>query len=291
MNKLMLKENIRIEEMIFEVRGKQVILSSNVAKLYKTETRIINQTIKRNIMRFPETFCFQLTIEEVTNLKSQIVTSSLRNEITHGGTRYLPYVLTEQGIIMLSGLLKSDIAVKVNVQIIDAFVAMRKYISSTLVNQNFINNLVYKHDEEIKLLKDSFDKLQEKEKANAIFFDGQIYEACSLLLDILQSAKKEIIIIDNYAGKELLDILKQISVNIIIYSANMNEVLIKKYKSQYHNVELIFNNKFHDRFIIIDKQNIYHCGSSFKDLGKKCFAINKIESDTILTDVLTEIKN
>ena len=291
MNKLMLKENIKIEEMIFEVRGKQVILSSDVAKLYKTETRIINQTIKRNIMRFPETFCFQLTVEEVINLKSQIVTSSLRNEIVHGGTRYLPYVLTEQGIMMLSGLLKSDIAVKVNVQIIDAFVAMRKYISSTLVNQNFINNLVYKHDEEIKLLKDSFDKLQEKKKANEIFFDGQIYDAYSLLLDILKSAKKEIIIIDNYASKELLDILKEIGVNIIIYSANMNETLIKKYKSQYDNVELMFNNKFHDRFIIIDKKNIYHCGSSFKDLGKKCFAINKIESITILNDVLNEIKS
>lgn len=291
MNKLMLKENIKIEEMIFEVRGKQVILSSDIAKLYKTETRIINQTIKRNIMRFPETFCFQLTIEEVVNLKSQFVISSLRNEIVHGGTRYLPYVLTEQGIMMLSGLLKSDIAVKVNVQIIDAFVAMRKYISSTLVNQNFINNLVYKHDEEIKLLKDSFDKLQEKKKVNTIFFDGQIYDAYSLLLDILKSAKKEIIIIDNYAGKELLDILKEIDVNIIIYSANMNEILIKKYKSQYNNVELMFSNKFHDRFIIIDKKSIYHCGSSFKDLGKKCFAINKIESNTILNDVLKEVKN
>ena len=245
------------------------MLSSDVAKLYKTETRIINQTIKRNIMRFPETFCFQLTKEELINLKSQIVISSLKNEIVHGGTRYLPYVLTEQVIMMLSGLLKSDIAAKVNVQIIDAFVAMRKYISSTLVNQNFINNLVYKHDEEIKLLKDSFDKLQEKKKANAIFFNGQIYDAYSLMLDIL----------------------KEIGVNIIIYSANMNEILIKKYKGQYNNVELMFSNKFHDRFIIIDKKNIYHCGSSFKDLGKKCFAINKIESITILNDVLNEIKN
>ncbi len=223
------------------------------------------------------------------NLRSQIVTSSLRNEFAHGGSRYLPYVLTEQGIMMLSGLLKSDIAVKVNVQIIDAFVAMRQYISSTLVNQDFINSLVYKHDEEIKLLKDSFDKLQEKKKANAIFFDGQIYDAYSLLLDILNSAKKEIII-DNYAGKELLDILKEIDINIIIYSANMNETLIKKYINQYSNVEFFYNNKFHDRFIIIDKKNIYHCGSSFKDLGKKCFAINKIESDKILNDVLNEIK-
>lgn len=276
--------------MIFEVRGKQVILSSDVAKLYKTETRIINQTIKRNIMRFPETFCFQLTVEEVLNLKSQIVTSSLRNEISHGGARYLPYVLTEQGVMMLSGLLKSDIAVKVNVQIIDAFVSMRKYISSTLVDQNFINSLVYKHDEEIKLLKDSFDKLQETKQRNAIFFEEQIYDAYSLLLDILKNPAKEIIIIDNYASKELLDILKDINVNIVIYSANVNEILIKKYKSQYNNVQLVFNKKFHDRFIITDKKDLYHCGSSFKDLGKKCFAINKIESNVILNDLLNEIK-
>ena len=130
MNKLLVKENLKIEEMIFEVRGKQVILSSDVAKLYKTETRIINQTIKRNIMRFPESFCFQLTMEEVVDLRSQIVISSLRNELVHGGLRYLPYVLTEQGIMMLSGLLKSDIAVKVNVQVIDSFFALRQYISS-----------------------------------------------------------------------------------------------------------------------------------------------------------------
>lgn len=133
---------------------------------------------------------------------------------------------------MLSGLLKSDVVAKVNVQIIDAFVAMRKYISSTLLNQNFINNLVYKHYEEIKLLKDSFDKLQEKKKVNTIFFEGKIYDAYSLLLDIL----------------------KEISINIIICSTNMNKILIKKYKSQYNNVELMFSDKFHDRFIIIDKK-------------------------------------
>ena len=277
--------------MNFEVRGKQVILSSDVAKLYRTETRTINQTIKRNIMRFPESFCFQLTMEEMVNLRSQFVISSLGNDLVHGGSRYLPYVLTEQGIMMLSGLLKSDIAVKVNVQIIDAFVAMRQYISSTLVNQSFINNLVYKHDEEIRLLKDSFDKLQEKQKANTIFFDGQIYDAYSLLLDILNSAEKEIIIIDNYAGKELLDILKQIDINVIIYSANMNEILIKKYINQYSNVQFFHNNKFHDRFIIIDKKIIYHCGSSFKDLGKKCFGIHEIENKNEIGNLLKAVIN
>lgn len=291
MNELIVKENFKIENMIFEVRDKQVILSSDVAKLYKTETRIINQIIKRNIMRFPESFCFQLTEKEVINLRSQIVISSLSNEFVHGGVRYLPYVLTEQGIMMLSGLLKSDIAAKVNVQIIEAFVAMRKYISSTIVNQGFINEMVYRHDEEIKILKESFDKLQERTKVNTIFFEGQIYDAYSLLLDILNSAKKEVIIIDNYAGKDLLDILKEININIKIYSANMNETLIKKYKSQYKNIDFIFSNKFHDRFLIIDRFELYHCGSSFKDLGKKCFAINKIKSVKILNDVLNVIKS
>lgn len=178
--------------MIFEIRGKQVILSSDVAKLYKTETRIINQTIKRNIMRFPESFCFQLVESELIEigLRSQFVTLNSKGNKRGQHYKYLPYVLTEQGIMMLSGLLKSDIAAKVNVQIIEAFVAMRKYISNTLVNQSFINELVYKHDEEIKILKESFDKLQEKTKVNAIFFEGQIYDAYSLLLDILNSAKK-----------------------------------------------------------------------------------------------------
>ena len=149
---------------------------------------------------------------------------------------------------------------------------------------------MYKHDEEIKLLKTSFDKLQEKEKKNAIFFEGQIYDAYSLLLDILHLAIKEIIIIDNYAGKEILDILKEIDTNIIIYSVNMNETLIKKYEAQYKNVKLIYNNKFHDRFIVIDREKIYHCGSSLKDAGKKCFAINKIESKEILNNILKELE-
>lgn len=231
MNELLVRDDTKIEDMIFEIRGKQVMLVSSVAKLYKSETRIVNQTIKRNILRFPEEFCFQLSIEELKYLKSQFVISSLRNEVAHGGVRYLPYVLTEQGIMMLSGLLKNDIAAKINVQIIDAFVAMRKYISNDLIEQKNINNLVYKHDYEIKQLKELLNKIKENTKVNTIFFEGQIYDAYSLLLDILSVAQKEIIIIDNYDGKELLDILKEFNVNIKIYSANMNEILIKKYQN------------------------------------------------------------
>lgn len=280
---------MKIEDLIFEIRGKQVMLASDVAKLYNTETRIINQVVRRNINRFPEEFCFQLTKKEILLLKSQNVISNENNESIRGGVRYLPYVLTEQGIMMLSGLLKSELAAKINVQIINAFVAMRRYISNGLIEQQWVNNLVYKHDNEIKLLKESFEKMQEKTKLNTIFFEGQIYDAYSLLIDILGSAKKEIIIIDNYAGKELLDILKEIKVHIKIYSSNINETLIKKYKSQYSNVEFFYNDTFHDRFIVIDKTILYHCGSSFKDLGKKCFAINKVESLDILNQILKKI--
>ena len=164
-----LKEDLSIENMIYEIRGRQVMFNSDVAKLYNVETKRINEVIKRNINRFPEEFCFQITDSELRDLilRSHFVTSSWNN---YGGTRYLPYVLTEQGIMMLSGLLKNDIAAKVNVQIIDAFVKMRKYISGNLyLNEKIIVN----HENRILKLEESFDKLNEKEKINAIFYEGK----------------------------------------------------------------------------------------------------------------------
>ena len=155
MNEVIEKENIKIEDMIFEVRGKQVILASDVAKLYNSETKIINQVVKRNINRFPEDFCFQLTRTEYENLRSQFVTSSLEIKNTYGGSRYLPYVFTEYGVMMLSGLLKSDIAAKINVSIINAFVAMRKYIGDNLLEQRHYKDMLLRHDEEIKLLQNT----------------------------------------------------------------------------------------------------------------------------------------
>ena len=273
-----------IENMIYNVRGVYVILSSDVAKLYQVETRRINEVIKRNINRFPDTFCFQLTKEEYLNLRSQFAMSSL-NDNNYGGIRYMPYVLTEQGIMMLSGLLKSDIAVSVNIKIIDAFVKMRKYISNNLL----YNSMVINHESRILKLEDTFNKMQEKQKVNTIFFDGKIYDAYSLLIDILNKAKNEIIIIDNYAGKKLLDILKDINKNIIIVSSNINDILKDKYESQYQNIKFVNNDNFHDRFIIIDRTKLYSCGASFKDLGNKCFAINEIESLDILNNLLNKI--
>lgn len=219
--KMNVEFNCNVENMIYEIRGVQVMLSADVAKLYQVETRRINEVIKRNIKRFPNTFCFQLTENEFYNLRSQFAISS---ENSHGGVRYLPYVLTEQGIMMLSGLLKSDIAVKVNVQIIDAFVKLRRYVSNSLIN----NEMLLNHENRILKLENTFNKMQEKEKINTIFFEGQIFDAYALLLDIFEIAKEEIIIIDNYAGKELLKILKNVDKKIIIISKNIDDTLVKK---------------------------------------------------------------
>ena len=193
---------------------------------------------------------------------------------------------------MLSGLLKSDIAVKVNVQIIDAFVKMRKYISANLIEQDNMKNMLIKHDNEIKLLQESFSKLEEKEKINHIFYEGQIYDAYSLLIDIFKEAKKEIIIIDNHADKSILDMITNLNVKVIIVTKKFNllkDIDIKKYNRQYHNLKVIYSDKFHDRFVIIDKKVLYHSGASFKDLGNKCFAINKIEDKEYLEIIIRNI--
>ena len=285
MNEIIEAETLNIEDMIYEIRWKQVMFNSDVAKLYNVETKRINEVIKRNINRFPEEFCFQITDSELRDLilRSQNVTSSWNN---YGGTRYLPYVLTEQGIMMLSGLLKNDIAAKVNVQIIDAFVKMRKYISGNLyLNEKIIVN----HENRILRLEESFDKLNEKEKINAIFYEGQIYDAYSLLIDIFKEANEEIIIIDNYADKSILDMITNLSVKVTMVTRKFNllkDIDIKKYNRQYHNLKVIYSDKFHDRFVIVDKKVLYHSGASFKDLGNKCFAINKIEDNEYLKNIL-----
>lgn len=285
MNEIIIKDK-KIENMIFEVRGVQVMLSSDVAILYQIETRILNQVIKRNIDRFPSTFCFQLTDEEIDrlSLRSQFATLNKSNNLRGQHYKYLPYVLTEQGIMMLSGLLKSDIAVKVNIQIIDAFVKMRRYFAN-----NFnTNELLLNHENRIQLLENTLDSFKEQ-KIKKIFFEGQIYDAYSILIDVLNKARTEIIIIDNYASKELLDILKDINLKIIIVSKNVDSVLKEKYTKQYKNVEFVDNNSFHDRFIILDRSKLYTCGASFKDLGKKCFAISEFNDINYLEQIINTL--
>jgi len=262
------------------------MLDSDLARLYqcKNGTKTINLAVKRNSDRFPEDFYFQLGKEEYNNLKFQFGTSSY-NE--HGGVRKLPYVFTEQGVAMLSSVLRTDVASKVSIDIMRAFVMMRKYMSKNLMNLNNYGILLIDHENRIKVLENTFLKFETF--SNELVFEGQIYDAYSLLLDIFNTSKNEIIIIDNYADKELLDVVSRTNRNVTIISKNMDDILIKKYQKQYSNLTIINNNTFHDRFIIIDKEKLYTCGSSFKDLGKKCFAITLIDDENILEMLLKNI--
>ena len=251
-----LKEELNIENIIYEIRGKQVMLDSDLAKLYecKNGTKDINKAVKRNIERFPKNFYFQITEEEMKKLWFQ---SGTANKMI----RSLPYVFTEQGIAMLSSVLHTQIAISQSIRIMDAFVKMRKIISSNLIEQKYINELVIKDNERINLLEESFSKLEEKEKINHIFYEGQIYDAYSLLIDIFKEAKKEIIIIDNYADKSILDMITNLNLKVIIVTKKFNllkDIDIKKYNKQYHNLKVIYSDKFHDRFIILDKKVLNH---------------------------------
>ena len=280
-----------IKNLIYTIRGKQVMLDSDVAMLYHYETKYINLAVRRNKERFPENFCFQLTEIETKNLRLQIATSSLEKE-NYGGRRYLPYVFTEQGIAMLSGLLKNVIAIQVSINIMDAFVEMRKFILSNGQVFQEINTIKDKlleqdarllsHDEKFNLIFDALQKQNQEEFKQKIFFDGQIYDAYSLIIDIIKTAQNKILIIDNYIDDSILKMLakKNKDVEVVILTSsnsNIKKLDIQKFNSQYPSLKLSYTNKFHDRFIVIDNKDLYHIGASLKDLGKKCFAISKIE--------------
>ena len=294
-------ETDNIKNLIYTIRGKQVMLDNDVAMLYHYETKKINQAVKRNIERFPEKFCFQLTEEEMENLRSQIVTSSLKNE-NYGGRRYLPYAFTEQGIAMLSGLLKNEIAVQVSIYIMDAFVEMRKFIAINGQVFERLNNIEYRmleqnkklteHDKKFDQVFDALQRKQESEFKQSIFFDGQIYDAYSLIIDIIKKAKQKILIIDNYIDDSILKMLskKNKNVEVVILTSqntNLNKLDINKFNKQYPTLKIATTNKFHDRFIVIDNKELYHCGASLKDLGKKCFAISRIEDDEYIEKIIS----
>ncbi len=286
MNDLLLTEELKIENMIYEVRGKQVMLDSDLALLYQVETKRINEAVRRNFEKFPERFCFKLNKNEYLDiLRSQNATL----EFKHGQySKYLPRVFTEQGVAMLATVLKSDVATQVSIAIMDAFVMMRKYISNELIQQKYINNLVIKHDKDIKLLQESFNKFEEKKRDNEIYFNGQIYDAYSKIVDILKEAHDNIIIMDSYADKMVLDMIRTLKVDVTIICKNnglLKELDVNKYQKQYKNLKVVYNNDFHDRYIILDQKEIYHCGASLNYAGSKTFSINKLE-DQIVKDSL-----
>ena len=283
MNDVIVKEKIIIENLIYEVRGKQVMLDSDLARLYETETKRINEAIYRNKEKFPERFCFRITEDEYKSLKSQIATSK-------GGSRKGHTVFTEQGVAMLATVLKTHIATKVSISIMDAFVAMRRYVSSNLIEQKYINNLVLEDHEKIKALELSFNKFEEKKKITEIYFNGQIYDAYSKIQDIFKSATKKLVIIDAYADNTLL--IKRLNIEVIIITKKDNLLThqdITKYNNQYKNLKVIYNNTFHDRYFILDEKVVYHCGTSINRIGYKTFSINLISDEEVCNLLISKV--
>ena len=288
--------NEEIKNLIYTIRGKQVMLDSDVAMLYHYETKNINKAVKRNIERFPEEFCFQLTDEEVKILRFQIGTSNDNtiSKESRGGRRYLPYVFTEQGIAMLAGVLKNEIAIAVSINIIKSFIEMRKFLNSNGQVFERLTNVEYRLLEHDKKFDKVFNQLQQEDNIKQkVFFQGQIYDAYSLIIDIIKRANKKITIIDNYIDDSILKMLtkKNKNVEVIIMTSNKSNIEnidVKKFNKEYPILKVAKTDKFHDRFIIIDNKELYHCGASIKDLGKKCFAINKIEDVSIIDKLVNE---
>ena len=282
-NQLKIVNSEEIKNLIYTIRGKQVMLDSDVAMLYHYETKNVNKAMKRNIERFPEDFCFQLTKEELKKMWFQFGTTSENNNFKYRSEKYLPYVYTEQGISMLAGVLKNDIAIQVSISIIRAFIEMRKFISSNAQVFERLTNIEYKLLDYDKKFDEIFNQLQNEDNIKQkIFFEGQIYDAYSLIIDIIKRAKNKIVIIDNYIDDSILKMLvkKNKNVEVVILTSNKSNVSnldIQKFNKEYPTLKIARTNKFHDRFIVIDNKELYHCGASIKDMGKKCFGINKVE--------------
>lgn len=304
MNEITVKENERIENLIFEVRGVQVMLDSDLARLYECAngTKSINLAVKRHINRFPERFMFQLTREEVNNLRFQVETANINNM-----SRSLPYVFSEQGVAMLATVLRTPVAEEISIKIMDAFVAMRKYISSNLLNQNYINslvlenqkmiltdhNLVIENKEKIKALEETFKQFEEKKKVNDIYFDGQIYDAYSKVLDIFKEAKTKLTIIDSYADNTMLNMISRLDVDVLLIAGPklLTQQDINTYNQQYNNLTVKYNTTFHDRYFILDDTIVYHCGASINRIGHRTFSINLLQDQEIIDLLINRINN
>lgn len=291
-----------IENRIFYFRGTQVMLDSDLATIYQVKTRVLNQAVNRNIERFPELFRFQLTEVEFENWKSQIVMSENHNlksqnviSSVHGGRRTLPYVFTEQGVAMLSAVLRSKIAVQISIQIINAFVEMRKFIANHYGLLQRMEGIERKQIETDQKFEQVFKALESKNAIpnQGVFFDGQVFDAYELASKIIRSAKNSIVLIDNYIDENTLTHLskKAKSVKVVLLTKIMSNQLtldVNKANEQYGNFEIrVFANS-HDRFIIIDNSDVYHLGASLKDLGKKWFAFSKMDKSSV-SNIIKEI--
>ncbi|RHV36689.1 ORF6N domain-containing protein [Ruminococcus sp. OM05-10BH] len=291
-----------IKSMIYVIRNKQVMLDSDLAMLYQVETRVFNQAVKRNIARFPDSFRFQISKDEYEALRSQIVTSKEEDAKGNkkGGRRYLPYVFTEQGIAMLSAVLRSDVAIQVSINIMNAFVEMRRFIANNALLFERISNIELKQLEYQKQTDEKLEQIFEyisghEEAGQKVFFDGQIYDAFSLIVSLIQKAEKEITLIDGYVDVGTLDLLskKKENVSVTIYTQKRTRLTkkdVENFNAQYPALEVKYTKVFHDRFLILDRDTAYHVGASLKDAGKKCFGINLIQDAGIIRDILQRLE-
>ena len=284
--------NEEIKNLIYTIRGKQVMLDSDVAKLFNYATKDLNRNVRNNIERFPEYYCFRLTEDEYKSLRCKNFTLNKNGRGEH--RKYLPYVFTEYGITMLAGLLKSEIAVNISIKIVNTFIEMRNFLNSNGKVFERLTNVEYKLLEHDKKFDKVFNQLQQEENIKQkIFFQGQIWDSYSVIIDIIKRTNKKITIIDNYIDDSILKMLikKNKNVEVIIITSdksNIENIDVRKFNKEYPTLKVAKSNKFHDRFIIIDNKELYHCGASIKDLGKKCFAINKIEDISIIDKLVNE---
>ncbi len=288
MKQIITKENIQAK--IFTIRGLQVMLDRDLAELYQVETRTLKQAVKRNIKRFPEDFMMELSNDEINNMVSQSVIPSKQQL---GGAK--PFVFTEQGVAALSSVLTSKLAIDMHINIIRAFINIKKVISSNaLVFQrlDLLEDKQFKTDNKIDTILDAIEDKSIKPK-QGIFYNGQVYDAYIFVSNLIKNAKKSIILIDNYIDDSVFTLLskKETMVTIEIYTKNITKEIqldLDKYNSQYQKIELKKFNSSHDRFLIIDKKEVYHIGASLKDLGKKWFAFSKLQIDA--ADILSKIE-
>jgi hypothetical protein len=276
-----------IKTKIHTIRGKQVILDRDLAELYEVETKALNQAVKRNNERFPEDFCFQLTEIE----KNKLVT--ICDHLKPLKYSYnLPYAFTEQGIANLSTVLKSKKAIHVNIQIMRTFVVMRKFLSRNAEIFQKIDTIekrqiVFEAQTEERFEK-VFKALETETPKQGIFYNGQVFDAYKFICDLIRTAKKRIILIDNYIDETVLELFTKTDVKVTIYTKNMLKLDFEKYKGQYKNIELKKFTLAHDRFIIIDGE-LYHIGASLKDIGKKWLGFSKFDEDSL--KILDRLEN
>ncbi len=292
-------EAVEIQKLIYVIRNNQVMLDSDLAALYQVETKRLNEAVRRNKSRFPERFCFQLTNEEYKNLKSQFATSNLGdNENAHGGRRKLPFAFTEQGIAMLSSVLRSEVAVQASIRIMDTFVEMRKYMAHTSLLYEKMNAMELRQlafqEKTNRQFEQVFDYIAfHEEDRQKIFYEGQIFDAFILMTDLIRQAEKDIVLIDGYVDVATLNILskKKDGVKVILYTrpeTKLTALDIQNFNAQYPCLEVRETKAFHDRFLIIDNLKGYHIGASLKDVGKKCFGINRIEDTETICRLLQQ---